>query len=154
MGPQRILNTPAGQREPSWAAGCVSSLPTLVTSSLSARKDYILFHLEGKKLISELSPSSSLPLIYKDSWTQHRRESLKTETQVRVSFFPTVSLRSDHVRLMGTFLITSRDRLQTPRVQSKERSFTLMLLDNYFVIISFNCYLKVLSYRYRKGKGK
>lgn len=76
---------------------------------------------------------------------------LKWKHRQELGYFLTVSLKSD---LKGTLLTTFRDRLQTPWVQSKERGFTRMRLDNYFVINSFNCYLKELSYRYRQGKGK
>lgn len=84
----------------------------------------------------------------------NRKAIPSNENTGKVGFFPTVSLKSYHALLVGPFLkFTFREYFQTPQAQSKARKLCLFL-GIYFVIIGFNCYLKILSYRYRKGKGK
>lgn len=92
-----------------------SFFPLLVERLLSAPKNHV-FSSKEKMLISELSPSSNPPLICASLLWLNRKESLKMKTQARVRFFPTVSLKSYHVVLMGPFLFTFRECFQTPHV--------------------------------------
>lgn len=56
--------------------------------------------------------------------------------------------------LMGAFLFTFRDSANTTPLVQKKESFAWIFLDIYFIIIGFNCYFTILSYRFRKRKGK
>lgn len=73
---------------------------------------------------------------------------------MRAGFLPTVSLQGYHVWLMGTLLLCFRDRLPTHTESPRKSSFAWVFPDIYFVIGSFDRHLRMLSYRYRKGKGK
>lgn len=89
----------------------------------------------------------------KSSWTQQKREALKMKTEARAGFLPTVPLESYPVLLL--VLSCSRSEVSKRHMYSpRKSSFAWTFLDIYLVIISFNCYFKILPYRYTKGKGK